>query len=543
MPGVHEPMVAMRDAMAPIELSVSPRTSLGAPDDGIATMGNAVVMGRTIPNMVVGMDSNLDGRFDRYARSGRDGRFFLRVETGMGADRMDFNLVLNRPFRMRPMTIVGMPGEAEHRPFTGSPTPGGRPFERLVPVSQADPTVRTDPKEISEAMAEDPANPIASPEIPLGIVFLGQFVDHDVTLLDVVGQGPGDPDSPVNKRTPALDLDSVYGGGPLAAPQFYSPDGLFFLVGRDGQDVLRDDRGVAVIADERNDDNGQIARIHVTFQKFHNTLMERHLGDAAPSDLTDRQREMLFARVRDLVIGVYQGIVSNQMAPLIVGAPLDHTMPPIANMPVEFSAAVWRMGHTLVPNRIVVDDAGTTLRPVDDRLRSSEGVPMRLLFGREAQPAAAFDAKISETMRTLFIPLSPTNPGAGHLIGGDSPNIGSGTVVDGILRLDLIETNLLRGREQGLPSGEEVLAAIEGRPYDPETDGNTDLFAFILHEAEPLGHLGTVGAFVVQRSLGGVLAGDPYRYNSEATFNPAEIELFRHARMEHVLRMVGEAGF
>lgn len=543
MPGIDLPMVPTRDGQAPIELSLSPRTSFGPPRDGVATMGHAVVVGRTIPGAVVGMDSDLDGHYDRFARSGKDGRFFMGVETGMGADRMDFNLVLRRPFGMRSMTIIGIPEGPEHRPFTGSPTPGGQPFERLVSPSLADPASRPDARDLSEGMAEDPLDPAMSPTIPLGMVFLGQFVDHDVTLLDVVGQGPGDPDSPVNRRTPALDLDSVYGGGPEGDPQFYSPDGLFFLLGEDGQDVLRDDRGVALIGDERNDDNGQIARIHLAFQKFHNTLMAAHLGDASPESLTDRQGEMLFGRVRDLVIGVYQGIVSNQLAPLIVGAPLDDSGPPIANMPVEFSGAVWRMGHTLVPNRIVVDESGTTMRPVDSHLRSPDGVPMRLLFGRDAQPAANFDAKISETMRTLFIPLSPTDPGAGHLIGGDSPNIGSGTVVDGVLRLDLIETNLMRGREQHLPSGEELLAAIEGRLYDPESDGNTDLFDYVLHEAESLGHLGKVGSYVVQRSLGGILAGDPYRYSSEGYYNPAEIELFRHARMEHVLRLIGEPGF
>ncbi|QDV33246.1 peroxidase family protein [Tautonia plasticadhaerens] len=536
-------MVQTRGRLAPIDVSLSPRTSLGDPRDGIAPMEGVVVVGRTIPHMVVGMDSDLDGRYDQYARSGRDGQFTMQVESGMGADRMDFNLVLRRPFGMRPMTIVGMPGGPEHRPFLGSPTPGNQPFERLVSPSMADPGSRTDPRQLSEIMAEDPADPAMSPSIPLGIVFLGQFVDHDVTLLDVVGQGPGEPDSPVNRRTPALDLDSVYGGGPARDPRFYSPDGLSFLLGEGGEDVLRDGRGVAVIGDERNDDNGQIARIHLAFQKFHNTLMTAHLGDADPGDLTDWQKEILFGRVRDLVIGVYQGIVSNQLAPLIVGAPLDDSGPPIANMPVEFSGAVWRLGHTLVPNQIVVDDSGTTMAPVDDRLRSTEGVPLRLLFGPDAQPAAAFDAKVSETMRTLFIPLSPTDPEAGHLIGGDSPNIGSGTVVDGVLRLDLIETNLMRGREQRLPSGEEVLALIEGRPYDPEADGDTDLFEYILHEAEPLGHLGRVGSYVVQRSLGGILAGDPYRYSSRDHYQPAEIDLFRGARMEHVLRLIGEPGF
>ncbi|RUL85012.1 peroxidase family protein [Tautonia sociabilis] len=545
MPGVNSPMTPLRERTAPISVELAPRSSIGAPADGIAAMGTAVLVGRTLPGMIVGMDSDLDGQFDTYSKADRRGRFVMRFEARMGADRMDFNLVLRRPFRMKPMTVVGMVEDlsSSHRPFTGSPTPAGSPFERLIPDTQADPDARPDAKDLSTLLAEDPNAPAFSDSIPLGMVFLGQFVDHDVTLLDVQGQGPGDPSSPVNKRNPALDLDSVYGLGPAIDPQFYDDSGLLFRLGADGIDVLRDEHGVAVIADERNDDNGQIARIHAVFQRFHNTLMLGLLGDADPMGLNDRQKEMLFARVRDLVIGVYQGIVANQLAPLIVGAPLDDTVAPIANMPVEFSAAVWRLGHTLVPNRIIVDHQGNTLSPVDERLRSAEGVPLDLLFGPDAQPAAAFDAKLSETMKTLLIPLSPTNPGAGPLIGGGSPNIGSGTIIDGVMHLDLGETNLLRGREQRLPSGEELLAAIEGRPYDPAVDGNTDLFIYILREAEPLGHLGKVGSFVVQRSLGGILAADPYRYTSPSYYSPFETALFRQARIEQVLHLIGEPGF
>ena len=69
-------------------------------------------------------------------------------------------------------------------------------------------------------MAEDSQAPAFSSTIPLGMVFFGQFVDHDITLMEVQGQGPlPDPTRPVNMRTPALDLDSVYGLGPAAAPR------------------------------------------------------------------------------------------------------------------------------------------------------------------------------------------------------------------------------------------------------------------------------------------------------------------------------------
>jgi hypothetical protein len=51
---------------------------------------------------------------------------------------------------------------------------------------------------------------------------VGQFVDHDITFDTTSAMGvPTDPGSSPNARTPSLDLDSVYGAGPVASPQLY----------------------------------------------------------------------------------------------------------------------------------------------------------------------------------------------------------------------------------------------------------------------------------------------------------------------------------
>src|SRR5262249_4840955 len=159
---------------------------------------------------------------------------------------------------------------------------------------------------------------------------------------------------------------------------------------------------------------------------------------------------------------------------------------------------------------------GMRLNPTDPRLRGpGTEVPYRLLFGPHAQPASRFDALLSVTMHTLLIPLSPTQAGPGDLIGGNSPNIGQGHPDrSGVMHLDLAETNILRGREQHLPSGEEYLAMLDGHPYNPAQDGNTDLFPYVLHESAPLGHLGRVGGDIFHRTIGGLLAADPYRYTN-----------------------------
>ena len=50
--------------------------------------------------------------------------------------------------------------------------------------------------------------------LPAGTTFVGQFIDHDITFDETSQLGvPRDPEESKNSRQPALNLDSVYGGG------------------------------------------------------------------------------------------------------------------------------------------------------------------------------------------------------------------------------------------------------------------------------------------------------------------------------------------
>ena len=77
-----------------------------------------------------------------------------------------------------------------------------------------DPTVNGNPT------ATDPygTNP-DNPTMTAGSTFVGQFIDHDITFDQTSQLGvPQNPLISPNTRTPALDLDSVFGGGPGTAP-------------------------------------------------------------------------------------------------------------------------------------------------------------------------------------------------------------------------------------------------------------------------------------------------------------------------------------
>ena len=107
--------------------------------------------------------------------------------------------------------------------LSGHDDPGmfGRMFPNLEPLAVDDAPL----KELADAMKDaDPGDPAGNnTRIPAGFTYLGQFVDHDITLdLTSFGDKESDPTAVENFRTPALDLDSVYGLGPDGSRQLYA---------------------------------------------------------------------------------------------------------------------------------------------------------------------------------------------------------------------------------------------------------------------------------------------------------------------------------
>src|SRR6185312_6756629 len=106
-------------------------------------------------------------------------------------------------------------------------------------------------------LASGPLNLILNPgpnrdnaTMTAGMTFVGQFVDHDLTLDATSPLGvPTKPESTVNQRTPAFDLDSVYGSGPFGDPVLYEADKMHLRVGARGayEDVPRMADGTPLI--------------------------------------------------------------------------------------------------------------------------------------------------------------------------------------------------------------------------------------------------------------------------------------------------------
>ena len=125
-----------------------------------------------------------------------------------------------------------------------------------------------------EAMTVDS---LVDGQMGAGFTYLGQFIDHDLTF-DKTGVMEGVDISPVDieqSRSPSLDLDSLYGAGPLdpGSAKFYS-DGLPPEDGgrvggppTTGFDLPRVGSGAnpreALIPDPRNDENLAVAQTHL----------------------------------------------------------------------------------------------------------------------------------------------------------------------------------------------------------------------------------------------------------------------------------------
>ena len=86
-----------------------------------------------------------------------------------------------------------------------------------------DPTVNGNPT-AANPYGTNPDNPTMT----AGSTFVGQFTDHDITFDQTSHLGvTANPLTSPNTRTPALDLDSVFGGGPALSRGLYvtNPDG------------------------------------------------------------------------------------------------------------------------------------------------------------------------------------------------------------------------------------------------------------------------------------------------------------------------------
>ena len=404
-----------------------------------------------------------------------------------------------------------------------------------------------------------------------------------------------------NLRRPTLDLDSVYGDGPTLDPNFPTAAKDFYQVNdpvklkvgvnaekdsagtatfgrkvppetdlnrdlpRKGEagksnDPTQDTSRMAVIGDSRNDENLIVAQLHTAFLRFHNAIVD-WVRQHEPENAKDNQT--LFIRAQNLVRWHYQWLVVNDFLKTITAkGTVDDILTnglkvyklgnrPIF-MPLEFSVASYRFGHSMVrgaydfnlnftdkatdPNSLTdatfeLIFAFTGRAKIGGRERGGPGANDTLPFNwiidwnrfiskekaalRQRNSARKIDTHLAPPLGTLL------NEGEDREL---LPPIRE-------LLKHLAKRNLLRGYLLSIPTGQSIAKRLGIKPLSPDElkQGNSDpmnqalapfmektpAWYYILKESEVRqkgDSLGAVGSRIVAETLIALLVFDPSSY-------------------------------
>jgi hypothetical protein len=200
-----------------------------------------------------------------------------------------------------------------------------------------------------------------------GFTYFGQFIDHDLTL-DITPLSSAHPNvgNILNGRSPFLNLDHIYSGGPNVAPFLYDigypPGKERFLIGQTNgadptkgrqEDLPRNSQGIGLTADPRQDENLILAQLHVAFLKLHNAVMD---DPVLLKPFQDQGSD--FAAAQRLITWLYQYLVLEEYLPTVVDEDIAESVraewkesgPADVEfrIPIEFSGAAFRFGHSMV---------------------------------------------------------------------------------------------------------------------------------------------------------------------------------------------------
>jgi heme peroxidase len=342
-----------------------------------------------------------------------------------------------------------------------------------------------------------------------GWPFFGQYIAHDITA-DRSGLKPHvDPTQLHNARSPRLNLESLYGDGPIGQPYLFArSDPAKLLTGSNGNDVLRNSEGTAIIGDPRNDSHVFVSQMHLAFVRAHNAFVDLMRLEGAPES-------EVFETAAQELRWHYQTVILREFLPRLIGAdlvaslldegpryyrPLDQPF-----IPLEFADAAYRYGHSQIRHKYVLNNKSGPVRIFPDligfrRVAPNQTIDWAFVFDSPGQPAAARAKKIDGRLVGALIALPVALTGDVEVQEFHS----------------LAVRDLERGQGVGLPSGEAVARFLNEEPLTRQEigavktgwSGETPLWYYILREADVHGsgnRLGPVGGRIVGDVLVGLL--------------------------------------
>jgi len=361
-----------------------------------------------------------------------------------------------------------------------------------------------------------------SETVAAGWPVFGQFIAHDITADRSPVTHHDDEAFLRNARSARLDLECVYGDGPVGNPFLFSrKDPAKMLLGLndrgDGEDLPRNQEGIALVGDPRQDVHLLISQMHVAMLKAHNRLVDRLREDGV-------SEADLVAEARRALTWHYQWVMLFDFLPATIGeertrkllkdGPRFFQPTGTIAIPFEFADAAYRFGHSQMRQAYRVQRGGDDLTLFPDLIgfrsvTSDRVIDWSLLFDVPGEPLAArsrpIDGCLAEPL--LKLPVDIT----GEL---DDQDFQSLAVRD-----------LQRGVATGLPSGEAVATLVGEEPLlrdevglgEFDWSGETPLWYYLLKEAEVREggeRLGPVGSLIVGEVLLAILDGDPESFGS-----------------------------
>ncbi len=464
-------------------------------------------------------------------------------------------------------------------------------FGATDPKNSMGGTTRPSPRQISNAIVDEPVTTFNSRGLSTFVYVWGQFIDHDMSLTptDTVesvpialpsgekvftqaipffrsqiypGTGSTSVRDEINLNTAWIDGSQVYGtdsvrarwmrtfkngklktsagnflayntiSGELSSPVDVNAPSM----ANDGDHKTK----TFVAGDVRAAEHPGILSLHTLFMREHNKICDRLISEGVRND------EEIYQRARKEVGAIIQAITYQEFLPAL-GINLSrysgyksNVRPDIAN---SFATAAYRVGHTMVADDILLRDNNCAdIGPGELDLATVFWNPQLVpqysidafLKGLAAHTQYETDTKINTDLRNLLFgdPNSPTRFG-----------------------IDLASLNIQRGRDHGLPNynaARKFYTGTKAQNFSQVTSNKTladslqklygsvdniDLWVGLLAEDHVTGtSVGNTIYQMLKTQFESLRDGDFYFYQNDPYLSSAQLKRVNTTKLSDIIR-------